>query len=257
MVVFAKQTSQYLLTPLRNLPLIILETTARRSIFIPASRISIQETCLPFFVIPLLALFGLSPSFTPQAQDPPSITTAQQDPRFHVLVEQQFLAYEASLTTHCKDIHPDWSRATHHIYGTVELDKDGYPFTAAWAEQVPGTACGQPRRFRAMILVRGGKLTTESMLPGDSETSAQLASDVHEPLLSAALGFAHDIKPSCAIDVLDTHLIGNYPQHGPWQESWLVNICGHRLNIPITFIPDAKGPGTSFSISSNKITDAR
>ena len=206
----------------------------------------------------LFALFTLAPqAFASQAQEPSSIATTQQDPRFHAIVEQQFLAYEASLTTHCKDIHTDWSRATHHLYGPVTVDKDGYPFTATWAEQVPGTACDEPRRFRAMILVRNGKLDTAHMLPGDSETSAQLESDVRDPLLGASMGFARDIKPACAIDVLDTHLIGSFVPHSPWQEVWLVNICGHRLNIPITFIPDAKGPGTSFSISSAKISDAR
>jgi len=210
------------------------------------------------FVVPtLLALFAVSPSFGPQAQEPSSIATTRQDPRFHSLLEQQFLAYEASLTTHCKDIHPDWTRATPHLYGPVQVDKDGYPFNATWAEQVPGTACGQPRRFRAMVLVRGGKLDTESMLPGDSETSAQLESDVRDPLLGAAEGFSRDIKPSCSIDVLDTHVVvGSFAPPAPWQETWLVNICGHRLNIPITFIPDAKGPGTSFSISSARITEA-
>ena len=209
---------------------------------------------MPFLVAAaLLALFALPP----QAQEPPSIATTRQDPRFHAIVEQQFLAYEASLTTHCKDIHPDWSRASHHLYGPVTVDKDGYPFTATWAEQVPGTACGQPRRFRAMILVRNGKLDTARMLPGDSDTSAQLESDVRDPLLGASMGFAHDIKPSCAIDVLDTRILGSTVPPAPWQEVWLVNICGHRLNIPITFIPDAKGPGTSYSISSDKITEAR
>jgi len=204
--------------------------------------------------VALLAFFAVSPA--PQAKEPPSITTTQQDPRFHALVEQQFLAYEASLTTRCKDIHPDWSRAKVHVYGAVELDKDGYPYKAMWAEQVPGTACGQPRRFRALILVRGGKLDTQSMLPGDSETSAQLASDARESVMSAAQGFARDIKPSCAMDVLDTHLVRNVAPPNPWQEIWLVNICGHHLNIPITFIPDATGGGTSFSVSSDKISDA-
>jgi hypothetical protein len=205
------------------------------------------------FAAILLAFFFLPP----QAQEPPSIASTRQDPRFHALVEQQFLAYEASLVTHCKAIHPDWSHATHHLYGSVELDKDGYPFKATWAEQVPGTACGAPRRFRAMILVREGKLDTARMLPGDSETSAQLESDVRDPLLAAAEGYSRDIKPTCAIDVLDTHILGSAVPPAAWKEVWLVNTCGHRLNIPITFIPDAKGPGTSFSISSDKITEAR
>lgn len=198
-----------------------------------------------------LALFTL----LQQSQEPPSIASTRQDPRFHSLVEQQFLAYEASLTTHCKDIHPDWSHATHQLYGTVEVDKDGYPFKATWAEQVPGTACGQPRRFRSMVLVRDGRISTARMLPGDSNTTEQLENDVREPLLGASMGFAHDIKPSCAVDVLDTRALSIPPN--PWQEVWLVNICGRRLNVPITFIPDAKGPGTSFSISSANIAEAR
>ncbi len=205
------------------------------------------------FATIFFALFALSA----QSQEPPSIAAAQKDPRFHALVEQQFLIYEASLATHCKNIRPDWSRAHAHIYGSVELDKDGYPYKAAWAEQVPGTACGEPRRFRAMILVRNGKLDTAHMLPGDSETSAVLENDVRDPLLGAAEGFARDIKPTCAVDVLDTHILGNTVPTGPWEEVWLVNICGHRLNVPITFLPDKTGPGTSYSISSSRITEAR
>jgi len=203
--------------------------------------------------VTLLTLF-LS---APQAQDPSSLTATRQDPRFHSIVEQQFLAYEVSLATHCKNIHPDWSRATASLYDPIVFDKNGYPFTAAWAEQVPGTACGEPRRFRAKVLVRNGKLDTARLLPGDSRTSAQLEADLRDPLLGAAEGFARDIEPSCAIDVLDTHVAGTFAPPNPWQEVWLVNICDHRLSIPITFLPDAKGPGTSFSISSANITEAR
>jgi hypothetical protein len=199
----------------------------------------------------LFALFAL----LPPAQEPPSIASTRQDPRFHALAEQQFLVYEATLATHCKDIHPDWTHATHLLYGPVEVDKDGYPFKATWAEQVPGTACGQPRRFRTMVLVRDGRISTARMLPGDSGTSEQLENDLRDSLLGAAEGFARDIKPSCAVDVLDTTLLSAPPK--PWQEVWVVNICGHRLKVPITFIPDAKGPGTSFSISSANITEVR
>ncbi len=206
----------------------------------------------PLIAAALLALFMLPP----QAKQAPSLAIVRQDPRFHAIVEKQFLAYEASLTTRCKDIHPDWSHATYGVYGQIEFDKDGYPYKGVWAEKVPGTACGEPRRFRAMIVVREGRLDTAHMLPGDSETSAQLESDVRDPMLAAAEGFARDIKPSCVIDVLDTHLIDNPAPPNPWHEVWLVNICGHRLNIPITFIPDATGGGTSYSISSAKITAA-
>jgi len=201
---------------------------------------------LPVFALPVLA------------QEPPSVATTRQDPRFHALAEHQFLAYEASLTTHCTDIHPDWTKATHHVYGAIATDQQGYPYNAKWAEQVPGTACGEPRRFRAMVLVRQGSISTLRMLPGGSETTEQLEHDMRDPLLTAAEGFARDIQPTCAVDVLDTHTVGAPPQgRAVWYESWLVRICAHRLNVPITFVPDATGPGTSFGISSSDITAAR
>jgi len=191
------------------------------------------------------------------AQEPPSIATTRQDPRFHTLAEHQFLAYEASLTTHCTEIHPDWTKASHHVYGAIPTDQQGYPYTAKWAEQVPGTACGEPRRFRAMVLVHQGSISTLRMLPGDSETTEQLEHDLRDSLLTAAESFARDIQSTCAVDVLDTHIVGAPPQgRAVWHESWLVRICGHRLNVPITFVPDATGPGTSFGISSSDISAA-
>jgi hypothetical protein len=223
--------------------------------FSPAGKGTPVRTLLAASLFSLLVL----PIFAPPlpAQEPPSIATTRQDPRFHTLAEHEFLAYEASLTTHCTDIHPDWTKASHHVYGAIATDQQGYPYTATWAEQVPGTACGQPRRFRALVLVRRGSISTLRMLPGDSETSEQLEHDLRESLLTAAEAFSRDIKSTCAVDVLDSHIVGAAPQdRAIWHESWLVRICGHSLNVPITFLPDATGPGASFNISSANISAA-
>lgn len=39
----------------------------------------------------------------------------------------------------------------------------------------------------------------------------------------------------------------------PWIEEWTVDACGQKLVVPIAFIPDKKGFGTSFSITPKYI----
>ena len=38
-----------------------------------------------------------------------------------------------------------------------------------------------------------------------------------------------------------------------WIEEWTVDACGQKLVVPIAFIPDKKGFGTSFSITPKYI----
>ena len=39
----------------------------------------------------------------------------------------------------------------------------------------------------------------------------------------------------------------------PWIEEWTVNACGKEVYVPVTFIPDDNGVGTSFAVSPNNI----
>jgi hypothetical protein len=58
--------------------------------------------------------------------------------------------------------------------------------------------------------------------------------------------------------VLDTKLSGPPPSQPkqPWLETWLVQTCGKRLNVPIQFVPDVVGPGTSIKVESKTVTIA-
>jgi hypothetical protein len=51
-----------------------------------------------------------------------------------------------------------------------------------------------------------------------------------------------------AHDVVD----GGKAQRGVWGETWTLRLCGHLVDVPISFIPDATGGGTSFVIAPVK-----
>ena len=57
------------------------------------------------------------------------------------------------------------------------------------------------------------------------------------------------------MDVVDTHLVGGPPAEPKqsWNEIWTVSACGKRYNVPIRFVPDMVGEGTSIHIESKAI----
>ena len=205
---------------------------------------------LPLFSVLSAAMFF---SLAGAAQEPPAVATVRNAPSFHAAAEGQFKGYEASLSTHCADITTDWSMATHHVYGNPQTGADGNLVNATWVEIVPGTACGQARRFSVLVYIRAGKAKVISLLPGDSIASPQLQHDARLPLSGAVAGIVLKGQ-NCQVDVLDTHLTGAPPApKQPWNEIWTVSACGKHLNVPMQFVPDAVGEGTSIHIASKAV----
>ena len=197
-------------------------------------------------------------SFTCVAQELPAVATVRNAPGFHTAAEGQFKAYEGSLTTHCEAIAADWSKATHIVYGTPRAGADGNLVNATWVETVPGTACGQPRRFRVLVVIRAGKASIISLVPGESFASPQLQQDARLPLSGAIAGVVLKGQ-KCQVDVVDTRLVGGPPTapKQSWNEIWTVNACDKRFNVPIRFVPDMVGEGTSIHIESKAVMPAQ
>ena len=189
------------------------------------------------------------------AQELPAIATVRNAPSFHAAAEGQFKGYEAGLSTHCEAITSDWSKATHLVYGKPQAGTDGGLVNATWVETVPGLACGEARRYRVLVIIRSGKASVISVLPGDSYASPQLQRDAQLPLAGAVVGVVLKGQ-KCPVDVLDTNLVGSAPTASkqPWSELWTVRACGKRMSVPIQFVPDAVGDGTSIHIESKTVT---
>lgn len=206
-----------------------------------------------FYAVLLATLF----SQAAHAQEPPAVSTVRSAPGFRTAAEGQFNAYEAGLTTHCATVAADWTRATHRVYGQPQTGADGNLVNATWVEVVPGTACGQARHYRVLVVIRAGKARVVSLLPGDSIASPQLEHDAKLPLSGAVAAFVPKGE-NCAVDVLDTHLAGAPPAAAKqsWNEIWTVSACGKRLSVPIQFVPDIVGEGTSVHIESKAVAVA-
>lgn len=101
--------------------------------------------------------------------------TAEDDPAFRASVERSFREYENTLSTHCDQITPDWSRAHKTLYAKPVFDAQGKLVSALWSESVPGLACGEPRNFRAMVNLHDGSMHFFPVTPGTS--NARPASD--------------------------------------------------------------------------------
>jgi hypothetical protein len=184
----------------------------------------------------------------------PAIDKVRADPGFHQTAEKFFRNYESRLSTHCATVDPAWSLAKAKVYGQPTLGANGGIVNATWVETVPGTACGTSRRYRVLVAIRNGNATVEPLLPGDSFASPQLEQDAVNPLAKATAEFVPKGQ-KCAVDVLDTRLVGDAPTQSkqPWNEMWTVATCNRKLNVPIQFVPDMVGEGTAIKIESKAV----
>ncbi len=191
------------------------------------------------------------------AQQPTAVLILQSDPTFRALAEKTFLQYENSLSTHCPKIAPDWSRAHQTLYVAPVVDAKNRLTSGAWSEMVPGTACGQPRNFRALAIIRDGRMNLSRQLPGASNTTAVLERDVRRTIISSIREHyaPDDLQPS--FDVFDTVLLGPDPPpvHQSWKEIWLIRINGHSLRVSIVFFPDQPDGSTNFHIAGTEVAD--
>jgi hypothetical protein len=189
------------------------------------------------------------------AQQPGVVQSLGSNPNFRATAEKTFLQYEDSLSTHCKEITPDWAQAQQTIYVAPVVDAQNHLASGLWSEMVPGTACGEARNFRALVLIRDGRISLGRQLPGTSNTTPVLEKDVRLAAISALRAkYSKDDLPP-AFDVFDTRTIGPNPPaaHHTWKEIWSVRINGREMRIAIDFIPDETGGGTTFQIDSRTI----
>ena len=187
----------------------------------------------------------------------PAIDRIRADAGFRQTAEKEFRAYEVGLSTHCNTVDGAWNLAKAKVYGQPTLGADGGVVNATWVESAPGTACGASRRYRVLVAIRGGNARVAGLLPGDSFASPQLETDAQKPLAAATAAFVMKGQ-KCAVDVLDTRLVGDPPAatNQRWNEMWTVATCNRKLNVPIEFVPDTVGEGTSIKIESKAITVA-
>lgn len=209
-------------------------------------------------LVPALAVLSvLSPAAISAAAQEAAVHAVETSPGFRETATNSFKAYEGRLSTHCAAVTPDWTKATHKIYGQAQTGADGNLTNATWVESVPGTACNEHRRYRVLVSIRSGRAAVAPLMPGESIASPSLEADAQQPLLRATAEFVPKGQ-TCPVDVLDTRVDGPMPavSRGAWNEVWTVRTCNRMLHVPIRFVPDVVGEGTSIRVDSKSVTVA-
>jgi hypothetical protein len=203
----------------------------------------------------LAVLSVVSPFAVSATAQEAAVHTVETSPGFRETALNSFKAYEARLSTHCPNVTADWNAATHKIYGQAQTGADGNLTNATWVESVPGTACDEHRRYRVLVTIRSGRAAVAPLMPGESIATPALEADAQEPLARATAEFIPKGQ-TCPVDVLDTKLDGPMPTvaRGAWNEVWTVRTCNRLLHVPIRFVPDVVGEGTSIRIESKAVT---
>jgi hypothetical protein len=188
-------------------------------------------------------------------QQAPAAQTLDGNVNFRAAAEKTFLQYEASMATQCGEIAPDWGRAQQTIYVAPVIDAQKRLVSGIWSEMVPGKACGVPRNFRALVVIRNGQIDLARQLPGTSNTTPLLEKDVRLAIMNALRAKHPNDDLPAGFDVLDTETIGANPpaSHQNWNEVWTARIKGHDMRIAIEFIPDAVGDGTTFKVNARTV----
>lgn len=189
---------------------------------------------------------GAAPQTTPEQ--------AALDQKRHFAPYQQavydvYQKYEAALSGHCTTIDLDPATARARIALPLQVDDQGRIDSGIWTEQTQGVACGEARRYTALVIFRDGTPRVLPVFPGDSFASPILQGDALVSVSSALT-----VKGAqCVPEVLDTVLPQGVPDAGmAWNETWTVRSCDESYRVPIRFVPDATGTG--FDIDPRTIT---
>ena len=174
-------------------------------------------------------------------------------PGFRQALLGDFTHYEAGLSTHCKQVDLDWTAAHARMLRHGTMLPNGHADGTQWEEQVPGRACGEVRAYRALVVLRDGGGQIQPLLPGDGWAGPLLEHDTMMQVNAAAAAYTRE---QCPVDVVHTHLASGEPSENTksaWTELWTVHSCGKHFDVPIRFMPDEVGDGTTMSVNAGKI----
>jgi hypothetical protein len=165
------------------------------------------------------------------------------------LVDRAMAGLPQAVFRRCPALVSDDSRVT--VLKPIVFGADGWPNAGSWKQQFPVKGCGNDTVLN--IYVSAGadeKINTVIGIPGSTRADLTLQRDA----VLYANTWATMVAKGCkSFDVTDTKFEGfrlskpAAPDPGPdnhfrpWRETWTLIGCGVTIDIPIDFVPDAKG----------------
>lgn len=158
------------------------------------------------------------------------------------------------LPTECRDMTFAIGKSV-RIFNPPRFDEAGEPVLGAWAEDVEGTGCGRKVRFNVFTRVDLDRFPkVEALMPGETRADPPLQREI----LTRAFKVVSDVGTSCDDRIVTDTRFAAFEGSGdaiaekrPWRETWIVEACGKRYDVPVHFLP--YGHGTAVRVIPTEV----
>ena len=133
-------------------------------------------------------------------------------------------------------------------------DGERLPSNGSWIVRYDAIRCGMLKRYNlAFKMERSRRIGAIMWLPGDTMASVRLVGDTTPSVFSSAKrALGAECKP---LRVADTIIVERSTAIreagrtflGPWRESWILQGCEKRIDVPVSFLPNDNG-GTTYVV---------
>lgn len=141
-------------------------------------------------------------------------------------------------------------------------DDKQHPIKGIWNFRYQLQRCGESKFYNTLFIANSGgdtPPTPRAYYPGKSNAGPILIKDAMLSAVPSGL-IQSGLKDCKDMDVFDMRVTeashdvvdGGKTLKGVWGEAWTFRMCGQMVDVPITFIPDATGGGTSFVVTTTR-----
>lgn len=152
------------------------------------------------------------------------------------------------------------------VFSPIDFPDDKqHPTKGIWQIRYQLERCDNSKFYNTLFIANsnGEAPTPRAYFPGSTNASPILVKDAMQSAIMGAL-IRSGLKDCKDIDVFDMRLTepphnvveGDKTFNGVWNEIWAFRTCGQMIDVAMTFIPDAKGGGTTFTTGPAKMGDA-
>ncbi|WP_191156198.1 hypothetical protein [Pelovirga terrestris] len=141
-------------------------------------------------------------------------------------------------------------------------DDRPHPTEGIWNYRYQIERCGEAKIYNTLFIAtdNGEAPTPRIYYPGTTSADPLLIKDAMLSALVVATATDPHLKDCREIDVFDMQVTKaphtvteeNRGVSGGWSEDWTFRMCGQLATVGITFTPDQKNGGTTFSINPSK-----
>jgi hypothetical protein len=199
------------------------------------------------------------------AAEPTPLQSFLGSAAYRELIDRAFSALPAAIFRKCPSLAVAGSQVT--VLRAVSFAPNGKPNGGLWRHTFPVKGCGNDTTVNLFFWVAPDeRITTLFGIPGATHADLTLQRDAM-PFADAGAGVVtRDCK---AFIVIDSRFEGYGVAHPPiadpgpgapgrpWWETWTLSGCDQLVEVPIDFVPDAKGtqivqPGGARALSGGE-----